>query len=311
MTKIHFGVQYNGVSMASVIGPLEFAERAETWGYESFFAPDLETLPSLDPMVLLPAVSQRATKMMLGTGVMALPFRNPYQLAKAAVSLDTLSNERLILGLGVGLLPLDFHVQQVDMRQRGKITDELLGVLSSFLDGETVTHHGKFYDVESTTLAPKPSRHIPIWLGGSWDNGFSDAALRRVAEFGDGFHPTDVPVEGYAEGIKRISELAVGYGRDATKMEWACNMWLCMGKSKDEALVEVNAALKHRFGDDAWEADPNACYAIGTANDCIETIEAYVAIGVSTFVMNVLSKPDRLLINYEEFALEVAPHSRR
>jgi probable F420-dependent oxidoreductase len=297
--------------MASVTGPLTFAEQAETWGYDAYFVPDLETLSSLDPFVLLASAAQRTKKILLGTGVLVVPFRNPYQLAKTAVSLDILSNERLVLGVGAGLLPHDFHVEQVDRRQRGRITNELLSVVRRLLDGETVSHAGEFYNVQEATLAPKPSRSVPIWLGGSWNDGFADAAIQRVARFGDGFHPHEVPVEGYAQAIQQIGEVAASVGRDATNFDWACNMWLNIGPSQETAVRDVEAALKQRFGDDAWDVDPAGCYALGTAQDCIETIEAYVAIGVTTFVMNVLTSTDRILPTFEAFASEVIPHFRR
>ena len=69
MTNVQFGVQYNGVSMSAVIGPLEFARRMESLGYRSFFVPELETLPTLDPFILLAAVAQHTERMRLGTGV--------------------------------------------------------------------------------------------------------------------------------------------------------------------------------------------------------------------------------------------------
>jgi probable F420-dependent oxidoreductase len=307
---IRFGVQYNGVSMAGIMEPLGFAEQAEAWGYDAFFVPDLETLPSLDPMVLLAAVAQRTTRLKLGTGVLVVPFRNPYQLAKVAASVDVLSNERLILGLGAGLLPKDFHVEQVDRRKRGKMTDELLDVVRRLLNGETVTHEGQYYAVADAMLAPQPSRHVPIWLGGTWDDGFSDAALRRVARFGDGFHPHEVPVAGYAQAMRRIGELASEHGRDPSSFDYACNMWLNIGPSKEAAIADTQAALVHRFGDDAWEVDPTACYALGTPTDCIETIEAYAKIGVTTFIMNVLAGADGILPTFETFAREVIPHFR-
>jgi probable F420-dependent oxidoreductase len=307
---IRFGVQYNGASMAGVIGPLEFAEMTEGWGYDAYFVPDLETLNTLDPLVLLASVAQRTKHMLLGVGVLIVPFRSPYQLAKTATSVDVLSDGRLLLGLGTGLLPHDFHVEQVDRRKRGKITDEAIGIVRQLLNGETVNHKGEFYELSDTTLAPQPTRQTPIWLGGTWDGGFAEAALRRMARFGDGFHPHEVPVEGYAQAIQRIGELAAEYGRDASSFDYACNMWLNVAGTKDDAIVDVQAALNKRFGADAWPVDPAACYALGSPADCIETIQAYVDIGVRTFVMNGLAAPDRMLPNYQAFAREVIPHFR-
>jgi alkanesulfonate monooxygenase SsuD/methylene tetrahydromethanopterin reductase-like flavin-dependent oxidoreductase (luciferase family) len=307
-SEIRFGVQYNGVSMASIMGPIAFAQQAEQWGFDAYFVPDLETLSSLDPMTLLASVAQHTNHIMLGTGVLVVPFRSPYQLAKVAASVDILTNERLILGLGAGLLPKDFAVEQVDRRKRGTITDEALRVIRSLLAGDTVNHSGDYYEMTDTHLAPAPTRQIPIWLGGSWNDGFADAVINRVATLGDGFHPTDVPVEGYAAAINQIEGIAAGQGRDVD-FDGACNMWLNIGANKNDALAAVQSAFNSRFGDDAWEAHPEDCYALGTPADCIETIERYADVGVRTFVMNVLTNPEGLLPTLETFSKEVFPTS--
>jgi alkanesulfonate monooxygenase SsuD/methylene tetrahydromethanopterin reductase-like flavin-dependent oxidoreductase (luciferase family) len=309
-SEIRFGVQYNGISMASVMAPIPFAQQAERWGFDALFVPDLETSAAMDPMTLLAAVAQHTEHLLLATGVLVVSFRNPYQLAKVAATVDTLANERLILGLGTGLIPKDFAVEQVDRRRRGKITSEALGIVRTLLAGDTVNHSGEYYEMVDTCLAPTPTRRIPIWLGGSWNNGFADAVINRVATLGDGFDPTDVPVEGYAEAITRIRSIAASQGRDV-EFDWACNMWLNIGTGKDASLADAEEALRRRFGDDAWAVDPDACYALGTAADIIETIERYADIGVRTFVMNVLTSPERLLETLEAFSNEIIPHFRR
>lgn len=307
---MRFGVQYNGVSMASVMGPLEFAERAEAWGYDAYFVPDLENLPALDPLTLLAAVSQCTERLELGTGVLALPFRSPYQLAKVAVSIDMLSNSRLNLGLGTGMFPQDFHVEQRDFRKRGSITNEYLSVLRPLLDGETVTHHGTYYSIDNVSLAPKPTRRISIWLGGTWNDGFSQAALRRAAQYADTFHPHEVPAARYAETIQTIANLAEGYGRDPSSITYACNMWLCLGDSKASAMDEVRTAMEIRFGDEAWDIAPDSCIAYGAPSDAIEIIQGFADAGVSTFVMNVLSLSEHVIENVQGFAREVIPRLR-
>ena len=101
MPRVQFGVQYNGVSMSAVIGPLEFAGRMESLGYRSYFVPELETLPTLDPFVLLAAVAQHTERMRLGTGV-AVPlalaaarFRSRHARTRHAVQQYTASARTL------------------------------------------------------------------------------------------------------------------------------------------------------------------------------------------------------------------------
>jgi alkanesulfonate monooxygenase SsuD/methylene tetrahydromethanopterin reductase-like flavin-dependent oxidoreductase (luciferase family) len=235
---LHFGVQYNGVSMGQVMGPLEFAGKVEAWGYDSFFVPDLETLPTLDALTVLASVAQKTGRLMLGTGVLVLPFRSPYQLAKAAASIEMLSNGRLILGLGTGgVIPKDFEVEQVSLRDRGSITDERLHILRRLLTEAHVSHRGRHHQFDNVTLEPKPIQrpHFPLWIGATWQGRFAGPAIRRTGRWGDGFHPHDTPVTGYAEAQDRIREQAALYDRDPDGIVWACNMWLCMGATKDRA----------------------------------------------------------------------------
>ena len=308
-----FGVQYNGASMASVVGPLDFAERMEALGYRSYFVPELETLPTLDAFILLASVAQRTHHMRLGTGVAVLPFHTPYQIAKIATSIDVLSGGRMVLGLGSGgVFNDDFAVEGVRVEDRRGITDERLALVRRLLSETDVTHHGAFHSMEDVTLEPRSVQqpHLPIWTGAMWNNGFARRPLERTARRADGFHPHGMTPKGYAEGKAAIEEMAAAYGRNPAAFEWSCNMYLCMGQTRDDAYREVQAAMRQRFGDDAWEIDP-ATLPLGTPADCIETLEAFVRTGVTHFIINALCTPEALLPTYERFAAEVIPHFAR
>ena len=203
MTNVQFGVQYNGVSMSAVIGPLEFARRMEALGYRSYFVPELETLPTLDPFVLLAAVAQHTERMRLGTGVAVLPFRTPYQMAKIATSIDVLSGGRMVLGLGSGgVFNDDFGVEGVRPEDRRAITDERLELVRRLLSEERVTHSGAFHRKEDMALEPRSVQqpHLPIWTGAMRNGRFSKRMLERTARWADGFHPHGMTPRGYAEG---------------------------------------------------------------------------------------------------------------
>ena len=310
MPSIEFGVQYNGISMASVIGPLDFAGKMESLGYRSYFVPELETLPTLDPFILLASVAQRTQHMRLGTGVAVLPFRSPYQIAKIATSLDVLSEGRVVLGLGSGgVFNNDFAVEGVRVEDRQQITDERLALVRRLLSETNVTHLGAFHRMDDMTLEPRSVQqpHLPIWTGAMWNNGFAKRPLERTARWADGFHPHGMTPKGYAEGKAAIEEMAASYGRDPATFEWSCNMYLCMGRTKDDAYREVTAAITQRFGEDAWDINP-ATLPLGTPADCIETLEGFVEAGVTHFTINALCEPAALLPTYERFAAEVIPH---
>ena len=296
--------------MGSAIGPLDFAERAEALGYRSYFVPELETLPTLDPFILLASVAQHTRHMRLGTGVAVLPFRSPYQTAKIAASIDVLSEGRMVLGLGSGgVFNDDFAVEGVRVEDRRGITDERFDLVRRLLSEASVTHHGTFHRMENVSLEPRSVQqpHLPIWTGAMWNGGFARRPLERTARWADGFHPHGMTPKGYAEGKAAIEEMAAACGRDPALFEWSCNMYLCMGRSKDEAYREVQTAMRQRFGGDAWEIDP-ATLPLGAPADCIETLEAFAEAGVTHFTINALCTPGVLLPTYERFAAEVMPH---
>ena len=247
MVQVQFGVQYNGVSMAAVVGPLEFARRMEALGYRSYFVPELETLPTLDPFILLAAVAQHTERMRLGTGVAVLPFRSPYQTAKIAASIDVLSGGRMVLGLGSGgVFNNDFLVESVRPEDRRSLTDEGLELVRRLLSEERVTHSGAHHRMEDMALEPRSVQqpHLPIWTGAMWNGRFARRMLERTARWADGFHPHGMTPQGYAEGKAAIEEMAAGLGRDPSQFEWSCNMYLCMGRTREDAMAEVREAMR-------------------------------------------------------------------
>jgi probable F420-dependent oxidoreductase len=119
-------------------------------------------------------------RVLLGTSVYLLALRHPLLAAKQAVSLDRLSDGRLVLGVGVGWLESEFAALGVPYRQRGRRTDEAIAMLKTLCGPD------------SADFLPKPVQrpHPPLWIGGR-----SDAALRRAARAGDAWHPSHLTVD--------------------------------------------------------------------------------------------------------------------
>ncbi len=142
------------------------------------------------------------------TNVFVLPMRNPFLAAKAIGSAAVLSNNRVVVGIGVGWMKEEFTLLGQDFHTRGKRTDEMIEVLRKLWTGERVEHHGRFYDFEPLRMTPAPSAPVPIYFG-----GLSEPALRRAARLGDGWVSDLHTIEEFREIIGRLRQYREEYGR--------------------------------------------------------------------------------------------------
>lgn len=175
---------------------VELACLAEEAGWDGVFLEDYivhwssKDAPTFDPWITLAAMAQCTKSIRLGTTVTPLSRRRPWKLAREAVTVDHLSNGRLILGVGLGDVndPGFTRVGEVtDARQRARILDEALDVLVGLWSGQPFNYHGEYYQVGEVTFLPKPAQtpRIPIWVGCSWPH---KGPVQRAAHW-DGIVP--------------------------------------------------------------------------------------------------------------------------
>ena len=191
---------------------LEVVRRAEERGLDSAWVTDHVIVPRdthviyredmLDPFAVLPWLAGVTERIALGTSVVVLPYRSPLPVAKLLASVDVLSSGRLIVGVAGGWLEGEFAALGVPFRERGRRTDEAIELFRTvwtqdYPELKTANHHLSGIKVSPMPLQkPRP----PIRVGGA-----SDAALRRAARLGDGWHAS-----GMAPSAFRASALAVG-----------------------------------------------------------------------------------------------------
>lgn len=179
----------------------EVARAVEAAGWDGFSftehpAPSARWLEhgghqTLDPFVALAAAAAVTNRVTLLTYLSVLPYRNPLLLAKAATTLDRVSNGRFVLGVGAGYLKSEFFALGVDFDERNRRFDEALDVLPLAWNGEPFTYKGTGFDAREVICRPTPIQQpIPIWIGGN-----SKLTMRRVAERAQGWMPMTVSPE--------------------------------------------------------------------------------------------------------------------
>jgi probable F420-dependent oxidoreductase len=165
-----------------------------------------------EPLTVLAFVAAVTKRVLLGTSVIVAIYRNPVLIAKIAATLDQLSQGRLILGLGAGWSVDEFDAVAQSFDERQEKTDEYLRVLKALFAEEQPSFSGTFYQVPKSIFLPRPvQKPAPaIWIGGN-----SKRAMRRAAEFGDSWHPTNrIGPAALAEGMHYIRQVASRAGRD-------------------------------------------------------------------------------------------------
>jgi probable F420-dependent oxidoreductase len=170
----------------------------------------LETFTSLG---FLAAVTERIR---LGTGICLVPQRNPVYTAKEAANIDWMSGGRLDFGVGVGWLAEEFQALDVPFERRGSRCRSYLEVIRRLWCDEVSEYRDDFYALSPCRQYPKPVQkpHPPIHFGGE-----SEAALRRVADLGQGWYGFNLDPEEFAPHVERLGALLAERGRKLEDVE--------------------------------------------------------------------------------------------
>ena len=154
-------------------GILDFAREVENAGFDSIFITDhlfaakqFYSVSFLEPLTALSLVAGVTERVKLGTSVMVMPIREPVLLAKQLATLQFLSNNRVVLGAGIGWYPPEYAATGVKKSERGPRTDEILEIIVPLLEGKTVTYQGRFYSIEDVLIEPRSSQRPEVWIGG-------------------------------------------------------------------------------------------------------------------------------------------------
>jgi probable F420-dependent oxidoreductase len=169
----------------------------------------------LDPMLALTYAAAATSRIGLATGVLLLPEHNPVLVAKQAATLDVLSGGRLTLGIGVGWSAEEFAALGVPFENRGQRAAEYVAAIRALWSQDVASFRGDFVGFDNIRVNPRPvpGRRIPIVVGGN-----SDAALRRVAAFGDGWYGFSLAATDVAERVSTLARQCQRRGRELDEL---------------------------------------------------------------------------------------------
>lgn len=199
---------------------------AERAGWDSIWIDDHLLADEGDPTdgklegwTTLAAVAVLTQRVRLGLLVTANTFRSPGLTAKLATTLDHLSNGRAVLGIGGGWFQREHTAFGIDFGsgfgERLDRLDEAVGLIRRLLDGETVTHAGRFYRMDDAVCEPRPVQaRLPILIGGSGPT----KTLRTTARYADLWNGYGPP-EAIAATSDILQERCAEIGRPFAEIE--------------------------------------------------------------------------------------------
>ncbi len=305
------------------VGHHRFADRTA-------FGGDVASEPAA-PLIMLSAMLARSQHIKMCTNVMLVPSRHPLELAEEINTLNELSNNRFILGGGIGYKPEEFELTGWNFKTRAKRFEECLEILRLALTGKEFSYEGKHFQIPTCRVVPPPHNGLtpPLWVG-----AVSEPAMQRAGRLGDGW------LISFAEHLVELQEktarykaIAAEHGRPATLClmrdlhisptkvsidpNWLPNVvrtWQAyddLGSKADRDPL----ANEVMFGGKAVtleEFAPNRAI-VGTPDDCMlemERIKKLVNPDYLLMTPTGVPDPEQQVRELRLFAKEVMPHFR-
>ncbi len=187
---------------------------AEEEGYDSIWCTDHILLPMnsgtpyeriLESITTLSYLCAITNKVRLGISSLITAMRNPVVVAKQLVTIDNLSNGRVMLATSAGWNETEFSHLGSNFHDRGKRLNDSIRLIRALWNGSS-RFQGKVLpqNFQDAVFEPSPvQKHLTIWIAGS-----SRAAMKRAARLGDGWHPNVEPLDQFSRLVKEFREFS-------------------------------------------------------------------------------------------------------
>ena len=299
MTNVRFGLQLwpQATTWPEV---REAAIAAEGAGWDSIWTWDhLLAIqgpwqqPIYEGWTFLAGLASLTSRVRLGLMVGANTFRNPGLTTKLATTLDHVSNGRAVLGIGGAWFDREHEAFGIDFgKSPGERLDwlgEAVPLMRRLLNGELVTHEGRFYTFTDALCEPRPIQaHLPILIGGSGPK----KTLPIVARHGDAWN-TSGPVE----EVKASLDLLAGYcaeaGRSLSEIELTVSFPTIIRDRVEDAEAVRAAQLKHN----GLENLGGVPTLTGSPEAAVGVLRPYLDLGFSTVIVRMPAPFDRETID--------------
>jgi alkanesulfonate monooxygenase SsuD/methylene tetrahydromethanopterin reductase-like flavin-dependent oxidoreductase (luciferase family) len=260
--------------IASVSGNaiVEWATRADRGPFSSVVVTDRVVATALEPLAVLAVAAGATRRIGLMTSVVIGPTRETTLLARQAATIDSLSNGRLTLGVGIGVRANDYQATGYDFHRRGRRAEEQLPLLRRLWAGEALSK-----DIGPVGPTPGRSGGPELLIG-----GYVPAIVQRIAKWGDGYMaPGGGEPEAMAKMWQEINKAWAEQGRSGTP-RWVGASYYALGpKAQDHAgaYIQKNYGYNPELAAKRLRTLPTSAAAVEDA------IKRQSEMGVDEFIL--------------------------
>ncbi|MFV1991440.1 MAG: LLM class flavin-dependent oxidoreductase, partial [Acidimicrobiales bacterium] len=281
MTQFGFHIGQQHMSMADMRGLFRTLDEARVdwislWDHIYETPPSGGTGDHFETVASLAALAMDTRHARVSCLVFYVGYRNPALIAKAASTLDHLSDGRFELGLGAGWHEWEAEAYGYDfpgVGERISMLQEAVPLVRSLLTEPRTTFNGKYFRTENASCLPAPvQERLPIWIGGIGEK----RTLRLAAKHADGWNAAYVSADEFARLNGVLDDWCEVERREPSEIERSVNLLFCMGASEAD-LEGEQARLQEQWGPMTQRVSHGALLA--TPDTALDHIAAYVDAG--------------------------------
>jgi len=205
------------------------------------------------PLIMAAHCAPQTKRIKLATGILVLPLYSPARLVSEIAMVDSLSEGRLVLGIGTGYQPFEFERFGADLSKSKEVFTDFVEILEQGLTEEFIDWNGKHLALPKTHISARPYRSKPeIWVAGHAPEVHQEAARRGYPMIVNGRFQT---IDEVARNRPMLRNVLAGQGADPDTLRWGLLRYCCVTDDREEALnfaenarwqLRVAGALRRR-----------------------------------------------------------------
>ncbi len=249
--------------------------------------------PCFEGVASMAALAGATENIRVGCLVFCALFRSPGILAKAAVTIDHLSQGRAEIGVGAGVFREEFREFGYgfpSLGERLSQLEEALPILNSLWRDPVTNFNGSYYAIEGAVCSPKPfNPNMRLWVGGAGPK----RTPRMAAKYANGFNMPYLPPEQVKIRLEQLERECEKLGRDPSEIDTSVNLSFDMSATAGEADKQPGLPI-----------EPSGAI-VGSPQRAIDRLGEYEAVGIKG--VNITFRPPLDWDAFEAYIEDVLP----